>query len=45
MRDKIDEILKLIKKNNFIEAEKKCEDLKNKLDNNLQFFHIYGFES
>ena len=45
MRDKIDEILKLIKKNNFIEAEKKCEDLKNKLDNNLQFFHIYGFVS
>ena len=45
MRDKIDEILKLIKKNNFIEAEKKCKDIKNKLDNNLQFFHIYGFVS
>ena len=30
MRDKIDEILNLIKNNNFIEAEKKCEDIKNK---------------
>lgn len=45
MRDKIDEILNLIKNNNFIEAEKKCEDIKNKLDNDPQFFHIYGFVS
>ncbi len=45
MRDKIDEILTLIKNNNFIEAEKKCEDIKDKLENNLQFFHIYGFVS
>ena len=45
MRDKIDEILNLIKNNNFIEADKKCEVIKNKLDNNLQFFHIYGFVS
>ena len=45
MRHKIDEILNLIKNNNFKEAEKKCEDIKNKLDNNPQFFHIYGFVS
>tara|TARA_B100001057_G_scaffold286762_1_gene286870 strand:- start:3090 stop:5066 length:1977 start_codon:yes stop_codon:yes gene_type:complete len=45
MRDKIDEILNLVKNNNFVEAGKKCEDIKNKLDNNLQFLHIYGFVS
>ena len=45
MRDKINEIFNLIKNNNFIEADKKCEVIKNKLDNNLQFFHIYGFVS
>ena len=43
MRDKINEILNLIKANKFVEAESKCEEIKIKLDKNVEFLHIYGF--
>ena len=43
MRDKINEILNLIKINKFVEAERKCEEIKTKLDKNVEFLHIYGF--
>ena len=43
MRDKINEILNLIKINKFVEAERKCEEIKIKLDKNVEFLHIYGF--
>ena len=43
MRDKINEILNLIKINEFVEAERKCEEIKIKLNNNVEFLHIYGF--
>ena len=35
MRDKINEILNLIKINKFVEAERKCEEIKIKLDKNV----------
>ena len=43
MRDKIEEILSLIKNNNFKKAEEKCEYIGDKLENNVQFLNIYGF--
>ena len=43
MRDKINEILNLIKANKFAEAEIKCEEIKIKLDKNIEFLHIFGF--
>ena len=43
MRDKIIEILKLIKVKKFKEAHIKCDDIKNHFDKNVEFLHIYGF--
>ena len=43
MRDKITEILKLIKIKKFKEAQIKCDDIKKHYDKNLDFLHIYGF--
>ena len=43
MRDKIEEILNLIKNNNFKEAEEKCEYIRDRLENNVQFLNIYGY--
>ena len=43
MRDKITEILNLIKVKKFKEAQIKCDDIKKHLDGNVEFFHIYGF--
>ena len=43
MRDKINEILNLIKISKFVEAERKCEEIKIKLNKNVEFLHIYGF--
>ena len=43
MRDKITEILNLIKVKKFKEAQIKCDDVKKHLDGNVEFFHIYGF--
>ena len=43
MRDKITEILNLIKINKFKEALIKCDDLKKHFDKNVEFLHIYGF--
>ena len=43
MRDKITEILDLIKINKFKEAEIKCDSIKKHFDENLEFLHIYGF--
>ena len=43
MRDKIAEILDLIKINKFKEAKIKCDSIKKHFDENLEFLHIYGF--
>lgn len=43
MRDKITEILNLIKINKFEEAKIKCEEIKKYFDKNVEFFHVYGF--
>ena len=43
MRNKIVEILELIKIKNFKEAKKKCELVKENFRENVEFFHIYGF--
>ena len=43
MRDKIIEILDLIKVNKFEEAQIKCDDIKIHFDKNVEFLHIYGF--
>ena len=43
MRDKITEILNLIKINKFKEALIKCDDIKKHFDKNVEFLHIYGF--
>ena len=43
MRNKIVEILELIKIKKFKEAQKKCELVKENLKENVEFFHIYGF--
>ena len=43
MRDKIIEILDLIKINKFEEAQIKCDDIKIHFDKNVEFLHIYGF--
>ena len=39
MRDKINEILKLIKAKKFKEAQIKCDDIKNHFDKNVDFLH------
>ena len=43
MRDKIAEILNLIKIKKFKEAQIKCDDIKKHFDENVEFLHIYGF--
>ena len=43
MRNKIVEILELIKIKKFKEAQKKCELVKENFKANVEFFHIYGF--
>ena len=43
MRDKITEILNLIKVKKFKEAQIKCDDIKKHFDENVEFSHIYGF--
>jgi len=43
MRDKIIEILNLIKINKFKEAQIKCDEIKKHFDENVEFLHIYGF--
>ena len=43
MRDKITEILNLIKIKKFKEAQIKCDDIKKHFDENVEFLHIYGF--
>ena len=43
MRDKITEILNLIKIKKFKEAQIKCDDIKIHFDKNVEFLHIYGF--
>ncbi len=43
MRDKIAEILDLIKINKFKEAKIKCDSIKKHFDESLEFLHIYGF--
>ena len=42
MRDKITEILKLIKINKFKEAQIKCDEIKKHFDKNVEFFtHLW----
>ena len=43
MRDKIAEILNLIKIKKFKEAQIKCDDIIKHFDENVEFLHIYGF--
>tara|TARA_B100001248_G_scaffold191881_1_gene147073 strand:- start:88 stop:2061 length:1974 start_codon:yes stop_codon:yes gene_type:complete len=43
MRDKITEIINLIKVKKFKEAQIKCDDIKIHFDKNVEFLHIYGF--
>ncbi len=43
MRDKINEILDLIKIGKFEDAQIKCDDIKKHFDKNVEFLHIYGF--
>ena len=43
MRDKIAEILNLIKIKKFKEAQIKCDDIKKHFAENVEFLHIYGF--
>ena len=43
MRDKITEILNLIKIKKFKEAQIKCDDIKKHFDENVEFLNIYGF--
>ena len=43
MRDKIVEILELVKNNKFEEALTKCEIVKANFKENVEFLHIYGF--
>ena len=43
MRDKIIEILNLIKIKKFKEAQIKCEEIKKHFDKNVEFLHVYGF--
>ena len=43
MRDKISEILDLIRIKKFKAAQIKCDDLNKYFDKNVEFLHIYGF--
>ncbi len=43
MRDKIIEILNLIKIKKFKDAQIKCDDIKKHFAENVEFLHIYGF--
>ena len=43
MREKISEILDLIRIKKFKEAQIKCDDLNKYFDKNVEFLHIYGF--
>ena len=43
MKDKINEILNLVKTSKFQEALIKCENIKDKLDENIEFLNLYGF--
>ena len=43
MRDKITEILNLIKVKKFKEAKIKCDEIKKHFDKNVEFLNIYGF--
>ena len=40
MRDKITEILKLIKNNKFKDAQIKCNEIQKHFEENVEFFHI-----
>ena len=42
MKNEIEEILKLLKKKNLIEAEKKCEKLLEIADKNFEFLNLYA---
>ena len=42
MKDKINEILNLVKTSKFQEALIKCENIKDKLDENIEFLNLYG---
>ncbi len=43
MKDKINEIFNLVKISKFQEALINCENIKDKLDKNIEFLNLYGF--